>query len=470
MKLKKYTLDDFSDGFIADRAEDTMELSQTPYLSNVDTVSGSMKTVNGSVRYIDDDIVYNEKKYYPLIPMVYYGENVEEIGTDMLVVPATDSASVRMFTHFGTEWKNLGINASYGKMDYINCVYNNMNKLIMCNEYDGLYKFDVAENKIEWIEDSPAMSAITLHYERVWGINKNTVYYSAQGDPEEWNEENSDSGKIVITTADGDNFVAIENIFDDVVLFRKNSIFRINGSTTSAYQLKQILSPCGAAGSMCVANDGIHSFFIGKNGIYKFDGLRAELIEKNILRYFFEKRVNISALENACAKIYNNKLYAALPIDECDYNNCILEYDITTGKVHIREGISALSFTEYASKLLYTDNNGYICMLDMGKDYCGKKIKAVYETPYCDLDGKNIEKALESIYFVGKGNGSIRITSVSDQRAVSKEVVLSNDDMKIYTVEMYNSGRRFKFIFENVDGSSFEIMRPEILFEEYGED
>jgi hypothetical protein len=87
-----------------------------------------------------------------------------------------------------------------------------------------------------------------------------------------------------------------------------------------------------------------------------------------------------------------------------------------------------------------------------------------WETPMMDLGAKNARKMSNYIYFRAKGNGKIRFTLKTDKKEKSLEVQLT-DTETLYRKKLKNKGRMFKLIIENVNGSSFELIAPEIMLE-----
>ena len=81
-----------------------------------------------------------------------------------------------------------------------------------------------------------------------------------------------------------------------------------------------------------------------------------------------------------------------------------------------------------------------------------------------DLGAKNARKMSNYIYFRAKGNGKIRFTLKTDKKEKSLEVQLT-DTETLYRKKLKNKGRMFKLIIENVNGSSFELIAPEIMLE-----
>ena len=360
---------------------------------------------------------------------------------------------------------------SVADMGYIN-YYVKKNSLLMCNAMDGMYKLE--NEKVTYIEDSLPISSMTLHFERVWGtgdsLYPNKVFYSAENDPECW-DITSGAGELSITTHDGDMFIGIATVFDDVVLYRQKSIFRISGSSPETYSLKQIPSQSGACGPNAIANDGKNSFFVGVDGIYEYNGSSAQKILNDRLNIFFAQRVNKSRLYNCAAVIHNGKLIVSLACDSSNLNNCIIEYDIGQKVINLRKNCPAQILNVFNGELYFADSDGNIYKFDDTDSYAGNSFEAHYETPYTDMGGKNRLKTLDSIYFSAKGKGDVIITAMTENGASSSCVTLTDDnDFHLYKLEMYNTGRRYKFCIDNSEGSSFEICDLEIYYEKEDDD
>ncbi len=472
MKLIKYTLDDFSRGFCANTADDAMKSGATPNAYNVEALRGSLKTMNGCSQYASGELIHNGEKYMPTDLMVFYSSSTSSFhNDDILVAVATTGSINAMFAYKNNAWQILQGNMSQAQTGFVN-YYNNGNNMLICNELDGMYRMD--SSGMEYIEElTPLVSRMALHYERVWGVGDpdkpNTVYYSAYGSPEIWSGE--DTGELSITTYDGDRFVNVATVFDDVLLYRQKSIFRISGTSPENYSLKQIESPTGACGPNAAASNGKYSFFVGEDGIYQYDGTSAQKICNDVLNLFFNERVNKSRLYFCCAALNDNKLFVSLAADDSQNNNCILEYDLTAKVVNLRKGICAINFVIFGGKVYFTNENACICVLGDSEKYGTANIQAHYETPWTDFDGKNTLKALDAVYFSAKGTGLLAVTAITDRGSATYRIQLeSADEMRLYRLNMYSEGRRWKFAFDNVDGSSFEICDPEFVLEDEGED
>lgn len=472
MKLNKYTPDDFSIGFCADSTVDTMAKGATPNAYNVEMLRGSLKTMKGFSKHTSAPIIYNGEAYKPVKLMTYYSYlSTAYSNNDVMPIIASTGGVLGIFIYKNNEWVALQTNISVADMGYVN-YYVKRNSLLLCNALDGMYKLE--REKVTFIEDSLPISAMTLHFERVWGTGDtmypNKVFYSAVNDPECWDADKG-AGELSITTHDGDMFIGIATVFDDVVLYRQKSLFRISGSSPETYSLKQIPSESGACGPNAIANDGKNSFFVGVNGIYEYNGSSAQVILNDRLSLFFAERVNRSKLYNCSAVIHNGKLFVSLACDSSRSNNCIIEYDIQQKVINIRKNCNAHLLNVFNGELYFCDEDGNIFKFDGSDSYADESIDAHYETPYTDMGGKSRLKTLDNICFSARGNGNVIITAITENGASSSCVTLTDEnEFHLYRIDMYNTGRRYKFCIDNSEGSIFEISDLEIYYEEEDED
>ena len=153
-----------------------------------------------------------------------------------------------------------------------------------------------------------------LHRERVWfagNINgatgvyaagANTLYYPNAFVPTDWATA-GETGSIVVETFDGDYIRNIANILDDVLIFKKNNIFKVIGDIPSEYAIQQVYSVQGAIFGDSVCSDGSYCFFAGDDGIYQYDGTVGKPLLINEIKTVFPTIANPKGL------VTNNKLY-----------------------------------------------------------------------------------------------------------------------------------------------------------------
>ncbi len=465
MKLTTVRINDFAKGF---------DCGCEPKHCNVDLKNGSLRRARGYGRYYPKRIYYNDVQYQIRDIFICYSEaySADETFARLMAV-ATNGTQTAIFHYANDDWQSIESGISPYAMSSVNCFFGGERKLLMFNAGDGLYTYDFNTSEVGYVDGAPAMGSAAMHFERLWGVGDinepDAIYYSAEGSYTNWgsvaDDPEASGGKITLTTTDGDMFTGIANVFDDVVIYRKGSIFRITGTGPSSYRLTRIPSASGAIGRYAIANNGRYSFFVGGDGIYSYDGTRADPIDNEAIKRFFEERVNKTYLKSAAAIIYDNVLYAAVPIDGATVNNCIVEYDILNRVATFKTSCDAVCFAEYDGELLFADSEGYINKLLTGDKYNTEDINAHYEAELCG-EPLNESRVLDSVYITARGDGRLKLKAVTKNGFAKKVIKLRSDAcFDVYMIPIYTEGRTFKLVLENVEGSDFEVKTMKFVFE-----
>lgn len=264
-------------------------------------------------------------------------------------------------------------------------------------------------------------------------------------------------------TWDGGVLLGISNIFDDVVLYKTHNIFRVIGTYPEQYELRQVFATRSAIAERSIVSEGTLAFHLCSDGIYVYDGTQAQpLCGERIKRYF--RSLNQEALPGACAEVYRDKLYMAVPEGTSAVNNAVIEYDILNDSFMLRRGMQVTQFLEYEDRLLFCGQDGYVYAFDEGASYDGRDIEAVYETPWEDLGRRDLTKTLLELYAVAEGTGRLLVTLITDTMQRRYTVDLPRKP-EVVRLPVFAEGRRFKLRFENVGGSAFMLARPQLKYE-----
>lgn len=318
---------------------------------------------------------------------------------------------------------------------------------------------------------APKCKYIELHYERIWlcgdSENPSKLYYSTADvngfDPEDFTsptteeEVNQHGGEIDVWTNDGGKIIGLKVIFDDIVIFKDKNIFKIFGNNPNNYTKIQIFSSNGAIADKSIVNTHVGAFFINKDAIYIYDGTNVKPISQKINKTF--KNLNNNYLNNAVAIFFNNKYILAVPEGNSTENNLIIEYDLDRKNFVFKRGIVVSSFCEFNGNLYYSSNDSYL-----RNYYGGPTGQAIYETGSYDFGYINARKDAERFYFIGSGNGNIRVKCITDKKTTEKIITLTPDE-KMYKLKLKNKGRVLKYRIENINNSSFSIKSCKAIVE-----
>lgn len=134
---------------------------------------------------------------------------------------------------------------------------------------------------------SPDMDFVCEHGNRLWGCSSanHEIYACKLGDPTNWScyEGISTDSYTVTVGSDGD-FTGCASHMGYVLFFKEQSISVMYGDKPSNYQLSTRQMPGVRAGcekSLCVVNETL--YYVGRNGVYQYDGAAPKKISDNIL-------------------------------------------------------------------------------------------------------------------------------------------------------------------------------------------
>jgi hypothetical protein len=461
--------------------ENLLPLQYSPDCQNVDVSEGIISTAKGSTKLGAADpgtilrlllfeavgtgfykIIGRQVSADPAVYKWFYFKTSTETWEEISLVDGGDSAVVRV---------SASTQACMCKIDSddVLVVFDGTGDPIK------IYKPSAFEEmEYELLGGTPPEGGlVTYHRERLWvaGVygHYNTIYYSNAYDPEDWSTA-LETGTVDVETFDGDKIYALENIFDDVMIFKKNTIWRVQGDVPSEYYVEQIYSMEGTIYPNSICCDGNLCFFAGSDGIYQYDGIKTAPILTDEIKDLYAAMVQPYLL------IQNNVLYV---FDKGGTADKHIRYNAKLKTVEVIKIADVVDVAETEAdptpKIYYTDGN-YVYYLDDTKLlFDATDIDMHWNTPESDFGHPNATKYLTGIYFqawgtdsAGAAGGDIKMTISSNKKGVVKtkeKTVTMQATRKPYHLRTMIPGRSFKFKIENVDGSAINVTPPEFVFE-----
>lgn len=440
---------------------------------NIDTEKGTLKTTNGFTKYSAFP-VGGITKIESIIPFYDdYADYLLICGNGKIVNFEVATGNSVLIMSGMT--KNV--------YDYLNFKVDNTRVLILGNGYDNTQIFDGStmwDLKLKGKNSTPASDNkapkgkfMELHYERVWiagDVNApDRLYFSTANsagfDPNDWTipltegDVNQHGGIIDCPTWDGGKIIGLKTIFDDLVIFKDHTIFKITGTDPSNYNKSQIFTSEGAIADKSIIAVNNKAYFLSKDGIHAYDGVNVATISSN-LRDIFDN-LNPSYITNAVATYYNNRYIIAVPEGSSIVNNLIIEYNIINKTWMVIRGTAAATFCLFNDVLLLAGGDNCLYQYDSGHDNNGADIVSYWETGMTDLGHPESKKSIQYLYVTGSGSGQVKLTisteTTSDTKPAKSALMTLTDEPSITKLKLKNKGRRFNIRIENVDGSNFEI-------------
>lgn len=176
---------------------------------------------------------------------------------------------------------------------------------------------------------------IKIHKNRVYAANKNSsiIYFSDAGDPTSFPVNNF----IAINTNDGQNITGIDDVLDNLVIFKDESVWILTGeplgagntTTIGNLQLRQANSPVGCSAFRTVCKVEQTLFFMHYSGLYALQNYSVQIISPN-LQKTFQSNMN-SAFIGLSWGIYNpveRKYLVGYPSSGVTTPDSVIVYDL----------------------------------------------------------------------------------------------------------------------------------------------
>lgn len=132
---------------------------------------------------------------------------------------------------------------------------------------------------------------------------QSTAYFSQVLNPDYWPAVNY----FLIRPDDGDVITAITSFLGQLTIFKTNTIQKIytDQSSSTSWQLSQPFSFIGASAPYSVVPTPLGVFYLGRYGLYKFDGQSSTLISDVVTKDI--RDINVTNYNNLASVYYNNE-------------------------------------------------------------------------------------------------------------------------------------------------------------------
>lgn len=144
-----------------------------------------------------------------------------------------------------------------------------------------------------WLGNDPSGTA----------YGQSTAYFSQVLNPDYWPATNY----FLIRPDDGDVITAITSFLGQLTIFKTNTVQKIytDQSASTSWQLSQPFSFIGASAPYSVVPTPLGVFYLGRYGLYKFDGQSSTLISDVVTKDILD--INATNYINVAGVFYNNE-------------------------------------------------------------------------------------------------------------------------------------------------------------------
>ena len=350
--------------------------------------------------------------------------------------------------------------------------------IIFCSAHDDMRVYD-GVNEPQVIPDAPKVSSMCVHYDRLFATteqDKNTLVFSDDLDPTNWNIGIEEAGYITMTDDRG-ALLKVVSFLNNLYVFREYGISRLVAyGQQASFSLSHLFLSTGKIFGDTVVVCGNTILFLTELGLFQFDGSNAKKILSNLDGYF-EGVDNSKAQADFCDGKYY--LTANLNFDDGmttfaekhgSTNNAIVEVDLIKGSVNFLRGFDASCVIALKGDginglfVCFGDKSDYaygIGQLQKGGRIFDSSTLKVWICPNFDLNSLGQKKKLCYITLLTKEDVTLVIT-VDEKEHYFDLVGKPNGQ----TIPINLTGENFGLKIVATTPTMY-VSRPQLVFKEY---
>lgn len=273
------------------------------------------------------------------------------------------------------------------------------------------------------VENSPLMSSMCLHYERVFATvdgETSALWFSDSMDPTNWNVSSEEAGYIQFHDELGkaNKVISFNNY---LYVFRDFGITKVTAfADQSSFSVNNIYASSNVIYPETVSICGDIVFFMTSDGLYTFDGASVKKLSLGFEGIFdgIDNSKAIADYHKNCYYLICNTNVGGENIKP-GYNNSLIRVDVTSGEMTMLYGYEFVSLSAIRDgkleKLIViihdVDDMNQILELTEDGMVLGEPTKKVWQSGYTDLGYPSSKKHIRALYIQSEEPCVVRLES-----------------------------------------------------------
>lgn len=341
-------------------------------------------------------------------------------------IAARSNGTVTQYYHStGVGWTSLGTAAllggkirtaeyNFGAGHYVLFV-DGTNYPALFNDTTNALTFITGSSDLEGVEQ------VAIHKNTVFFSKGSNLYFSAPSDSEDFTAAN---GGGVINVSH--QITGLISFRDQLIIFSRNKIQRLTGSTISDFQLSPITESIGCLDPDTIQEVGGDIMYMSPDGIRLLGAtdrigdfaleVASDPIADDVYK-FAQSTSNFCSIvirEKAQYRIFayteseQSKVARGLLVTKfSDQGTANLAWGETAG---IKAFVADSKYVQnYSEIILFANEDGYVYQMELGSDFDGASIEAIYESPYMPVADPQVRKTFYKLTTYIDPQGSFEV-------------------------------------------------------------
>lgn len=292
--------------------------------------------------------------------------------------------------------------------------------------------------------------------------NPNRLYYSKlPGDNrtiEDWGYDEAspsvEGGHVEIGATTGDPITAICAMSNQLLIFKKSSIYRLIGDRPGNFTVELVEADSTFVSDTATALRRDMIFFVTSDGLHCFNGVDAATMpDSRLIKGILE---NADTTETRMAAV-GDSLFFTVSVGE---EKRLIEYDIVNRSYMQYGGFGVDDVASEDGTLIIGNSTRYLEKWGEGGDFDGVPINAYWRVPLTDMGDKASIKTLRELFLRGtsEGGACLRIDTQAGIHRDSFSALLPETCDEVCEVKLKHEGRTFGLKLSNENGGRFRIV------------
>lgn len=248
----------------------------------------------------------------------------------------------------------------------------------------------------------------------------NNIFFTAPFTVDDFSAANG-AGSINV----GQDITGLTVFRDQLIIFTTNSVKRLTGNTAADFQISPITDRIGCINGDTIQEVGGDIMFLAPDGLRLLSatdrigdfglGIPSDTITKDASKF-------LASSSDFCSVLFREKaqyrIFAYVASEQADLAKGLIAtkfqaqgaegfaWSTTTG---IKAYVADSRYTGTEETVAFANTDGYVYQMDVGKDFDGSNIDAIFETPYMPVSDPQIRKSFYKLTLYAEPTGSMNL-------------------------------------------------------------
>lgn len=244
-----------------------------------------------------------------------------------------------------------------------------------------------------------------LHHEKLFVVPvsaPSTLRWSDSFAPTQWPAVNFWN----VSIGDGDDITCLRSYAGQLVIFKQRSLHLLRGHSLEDFRLDEVDGRVGCVGQFAAAVHGPHVYFVAREGLCVFNGVRIINLTINAIPKLW-RTLNQAQLHRAAVHVWDDYVWVAVPEGLSTTNNLVILYKIADnpqeGSFWLLRGVNASCFATFndgGQLRLFTGDTaqGFVNEQYVGHDDFGSPVHAYWLGKSFDQGSPEREKRARRVF------------------------------------------------------------------------